>query len=102
MYSTTCKIKNAVPRPTVSASQAPATMRSDFFNAQCANVTVTLLVTRISVLINGKPHAPMASVSVPPGVINRGQVSAKLGCRIVWVRRLLLEPASHGTETTRA
>ncbi len=50
-----------------------------FFNAQCARVTVRLLVTRITVLIKGNHQASIASVAVPPGVINRGQVSAKSG-----------------------
>ncbi len=77
-------------------------MRCCFFSAQCANVTVTLLVTRMTVLTNGRPHASIASVALPPGVINNGQVSAKSGHSIVCVARLLLAPASHGTETSRA
>ncbi len=44
-------------------------------------INTVILVTRITVLMKGRPHAAIASVAVPPGVMNSGQVSAKSGHR---------------------
>ena len=52
--------------------------------------------------MKGKPHASIASVMLPPGVMKSGQVSAKSGHNNTCVSRLLPAPANQGTEMMRA
>ena len=64
-------------------------------------VSVIELVSRMAVLIAGRPQAPMAWVVVPSGVFTSGHMAWKLGHSSSWVMALLPAPPSQGTISQR-
>ncbi|MNV74582.1 hypothetical protein D3C71_1678130 [compost metagenome] len=104
MYSSAWKPRNAHPSSTVSASQTFSAPRWPFFKAWWAMVTVTLELTRMTVLSSGSPHGLMTSLgggnSVESGLLSSGQVNSKFG-QSMWAMPLVPSPPSAGPAMVR-
>ena len=91
---------NNTPSATVASSHQHSFLRSFFFSAQCARVTVPPLETRMMVLMNGIPNAGMISNTPPmsPGPFVGHAPSNPGHSHGPVANPPAPSPASHGTE----